>query len=114
MNNSQLPDRVQTRRMLKSLNQLSLEAKATPQSGAGIIKGDIIDKYFRHELKTRAKPCKQITVQKLWYDKVEAECLMNDRLPTVVFGFGDDCDIISMRVTVFKQFLETILKEEQK
>ena len=102
-------DMVQARRITKSLNQMAMDARVERRSGAGIVKGDVNDKYFKWELKTREKPSTSITVKKEWYDKTEADCYSNmarQQIPGVIFGFGDKDDIVSMRMSFFETILQ--------
>ena len=119
MNYSNRVDQKQTRRITKSLAQLATEAKHDLQirtdkrSGAGNIKGDINSLFFKWELKDKEKPSKSMTVQKEWYDKCKQECMLNvtrDQIPVVVFGFGDEDDIFSMRWSEFENFFREFLK----
>ncbi len=118
-NFSQRTDQKQAKRITKSLNQLAakvnfdLSVKMDRQSGAGNIKGDVNDFFFKYELKNRKKPSESITIKKKYYDKIQAECLTNltsNQIPAVVFGFGDEDDIFSIRwkhfIQLFKEFLE--------
>lgn len=83
----------QEKRITRSLKEIKEEAKRTINSGTlWFNKSDVVSENFRIEAKTKVKPTKSFTVKKEWLEKIENEAFLTDKIPALVFSFGDDKD----------------------
>ena len=97
-------------RISKSLSEI-IATRTTVNSGALYTdKSDLCNNLFRFEAKTKAKPSKQITLKKEWFDKLNRECTM-DQMPVVVTSFGDGKDFYTIDEETFKYFMK-LVKED--
>ncbi|GEA16806.1 hypothetical protein E308F_30520 [Moorella sp. E308F] len=94
----QRKSKIQERRITKSLAELGQEAKRQVASGAlWFAKSDVVSEIFQVECKTKIKPSKSITLQKVWFDKIYKEALQAGKIPAVVISFGDGEDYFCIR-----------------
>ena len=84
------------------------------QIGSGatpFLKGDGVLDDLLIECKTKDKPSKSISVQKLWFDKVREEAFnMGKEGAIVVFSFGDGKDYVAEDYNSFKSHYEAYRK----
>jgi hypothetical protein len=69
--------------------------KAHTQKASGALyykKSDVVSKNFRVEAKTKATPSKQITLKAEFFTKLHREAIETDKIPVLVFSFGDGKD----------------------
>lgn len=104
----------QENRIAKSLNQIGLEARRQMASGAmWFAKSDVISKVFQVEAKTRVKPSSSISVKKEWLDKIYGEAVMVNKIPALVFSFGDGEDFMVLRMDDALRITEGMMKNEE-
>lgn len=106
----QIQSRKQERRIVKSLKEIGLQARQQMASGAmWFAKSDVISDMFQIEAKTKAKPSKSITLKSEWFDKIHQEALMVNKIPALVFSFGDNVDYFVLRDRDFLEIVEELL-----
>lgn len=94
---------------LRVANELRM--KTVPNSGATPFKkGDLKDKYLLVECKTKNTPQLSHTMRKDWIDGIEKEAFEANRMPALVFDFGDGDDIVCMRMKHFKKIYESFIE----
>lgn len=89
-----------------------LGAKRQIGSGATpFLKGDGVLDDLVIECKTKDKPSKSMSIQKLWFDKVKEEAFaMGKEGSIVVFSFGDGKDYVAESYDVFVEHYKAYRK----
>lgn len=100
----------QEKRITKSLNEIGDVARKQVASGAlWNLKSDVVSSLFRVEAKTRVKECKQITIKKDWFDKIEREGFETGKIPALVISFGNNKDYFCIEDTYFLPLVEELI-----
>lgn len=105
----QIRSKKQEQRITRSLKEIGMQARTQMASGAiWFAKSDVISDMFQIEAKTKAKPSKSISVQKLWLEKIEQEAFENNRVGATVISFGDNTDYFIIRDRDFLTLIEEL------
>lgn len=111
----QIRSKKQEQRITRSLKEIKMDAKVQMASGSmWFAKSDVISELFQIEAKTRAKPCKSISVQKDWHDKIAIEALEVGKIPVLVYSFGDLTDYYAMEDRDFLALVEELQELREK
>lgn len=102
---------LQERRITKSLKEIGIEARQQMASGSvWFAKSDVISELFQIEAKTKAKPSKSISVKKEWHEKIEHEGFEANKIPALVYSFGDSTDYFALRDRDFLALVEELVE----
>ena len=103
----------QERRIAERLSSNGEKAKTQPLSGASFNKkSDVVSELFQIEAKTKSKPSKSITLKKEYFDKIHNEALETNKIPILVFSFGDNKDYYILEEFDFMQLVKNIKAKE--
>lgn len=105
----------QEKRITRSLQEIKMEAKRQLASGAKwFAKSDVVSTLFQIEAKTRAKSSSSISVKKEWHDKIHMEALENNKMPVLVYSFGDSTDYYALEDRDFMSIIEELQELREK
>lgn len=105
----QIKSAKQEKRITRSLQEIKMEAKRQLASGAKwFAKSDVISTLFQIEAKTRAKASSSISVKKEWHDKIHMEAVENNKIPVLVYSFGDNTDYYALEDRDFMAIVEEL------
>lgn len=92
--------KIQETRVAKELG-----AKKTANSGATAFdKGDVKDKHFLYECKTKTSETQQITIKKEWLTKNKEEMFSRGKeFNALIFDFGDKADHVILDMRTFQE-----------
>lgn len=111
----QIKSAKQEQRITRSLQQIKMDAKRQLASGAKwFAKSDVVSTLFQIEAKTRAKPSSSISVKKEWHDKIHIEAVENNKIPVLVYSFGDSTDYYALEDRDFMALVEELQELREK